>query len=290
MGGNLQLRMIILTQTTDKIRVFLTNNVASNQMQCYSCYRDSNSTTFTADRNVVLTNNATPVNLVDSPASGISRGIDFLSVFNADTTANTVTIVLDANGTQYELTTITLLPNEKLEYTDAAGFVIKTSTGRTKVDVTSSTNALTFSLNRTTLANDVINSTTSFADVTNLSFDVKAKTVYWFAFYFRYTSAAGTTGSAWSINGPAFNYLAYDSFYSLGAATLTTNASLIAYDSGTLATTTTNTLQGWAVLTGFTEPSADGTLIARFRSEVAASAITAKAGSFVRWRELYKYS
>ena len=38
-----------------------------------------------------------------------------------------------------------------------------------------------------------------------------------------------------------------------------------------------------AYITGFVQPSADGNVIARFASEVASSAITAKAGSICRW-------
>ena len=50
--------MIILTQTTDSIKVYLKNAVATNQMQCYAAYRDSTSSAFAPSRNVATTNNA----------------------------------------------------------------------------------------------------------------------------------------------------------------------------------------------------------------------------------------
>jgi hypothetical protein len=53
-----------------------------------------------------------------------------------------------------------------------------------------------------------------------------------------------------------------------------------------LGTGTGNALAGnVAILEGFIQPSASGIVNARFLSEVAASAITAKAGSKVEWHE-----
>jgi hypothetical protein len=42
----------------------------------------------------------------------------------------------------------------------------------------------------------------------------------------------------------------------------------------------------WAVINGIIQPSAAGSVIARFASEIASSAIVAKAGSFVRYSKL----
>lgn len=41
-----------------------------------------------------------------------------------------------------------------------------------------------------------------------------------------------------------------------------------------------------ATIEGYISPSANGTVIARFASEVASSAITAKAGSFVEFMQV----
>lgn len=290
MGGNFYILMIILSQTTDKIRVVLENSVATNQMQCYASFRDSNNATFSPSRNAVATNNVTAVDLVAAPDSGYYRGIDYLSVFNKDTAANTVTVTLSLNGTEYELVSVVLLPGEKLEYTDAAGFVARTVTGRTKVDTATSTNPQNYALNTVVLSSDVTNSTNILADVTGLSFPVKAKTLYWFRFFIRYTTPTTTTGALYTINGPAFNYLMYDSNLSATSNTSLINANLVAYDSGTVSSNTGVANMGRAYVTGMVEPSADGTIIARFRSEVNLSTVTTVRGSFVRYRELYKYN
>jgi hypothetical protein len=121
------------------------------------------------------------------------------------------------------------------------------------------------------------------ADVTGLSFAVTAGQTYWFEFVIDYTAAATTTGSRWSINGPAATRLAYTSEYALTATTKTLN-NAVAYDTPSGANATSPLIAGnIATIWGFITPSANGTVVARFASEVSSSAITAKAGSICRW-------
>ena len=127
----------------------------------------------------------------------------------------------------------------------------------------------------------------SIADVTGLSFPVVNATRYWFRFCLQYTAAAATTGSRWSIQGPAFSELRYGSEYSLTATSRTMNEGLAAYDlpaacNASSAATGANI----AIIEGFVRPSADGSVIARFASEVASSAIIARSGSFVEYMAL----
>jgi len=58
----------------------------------------------------------------------------------------------------------------------------------------------------------------------------------------------------------------------------------VAYDNPAASNATSAATGGnIAIIEGFIRPSANGTLIARFASEVANSAITAKAGSIVQY-------
>jgi hypothetical protein len=137
------------------------------------------------------------------------------------------------------------------------------------------------------LAGDVINANATantIADVTGLSFPVTAGKRYHFKFIISYTSAAATTGSRWSINGPASpTFLAYAARYTLTAITCTATAQ-VAYDLPAAANATSLLAGNAAVIEGVIVPSVDGTVIARFASEIASSAITAKAGStLVYW-------
>ncbi|HVQ44597.1 MAG TPA: hypothetical protein VMT30_06550 [Candidatus Saccharimonadia bacterium] len=135
------------------------------------------------------------------------------------------------------------------------------------------------------LAADVINNNATantMADVTGLTWSVTSGTLYTFSCTISYTAAATTTGSRWSINGPATpTALFYKSQYSLTTTTYTTNDPVNAYDSPAASSASSAAITGnnIATVSGFIRPSANGTVALRFASEVSSSAITAKAGS-----------
>jgi hypothetical protein len=144
--------------------------------------------------------------------------------------------------------------------------------------------------NITALTSDVVNNNASantIADVTGLSFSVTAGNTYKFYFLIAYTSAATGTGSRWSINGPATTFLYYHSNYSLTTTSVTTNEGLSTYNvPAACNATSAATGSNFAIIEGIIKPSANGAVIARFASEVASSAITAKTSSFVQYRQI----
>ncbi len=115
--------MIILSETTDNLQVVLGGAVTTNQLECYTSWRDRTSTTFTAGRTVINTNNTTDVTIASAPAASTQRIIDYISVYNDDTTGGTVTIKLDANGTEYILYKGLLGVGETLTYIDGQGWL-----------------------------------------------------------------------------------------------------------------------------------------------------------------------
>ena len=117
----------------------------------------------------------------------------------------------------------------------------------------------------------------TIADVTALSFAVTSGVRYKFKFYITYTSAATTTGSRWAINGPTTTELNYFSYYTLTATSQTTNFA-VAYDIPAASNATSLTAGNVAQIEGIIKPSANGTVIARFASEVSSSAVIALAG------------
>lgn len=137
-----------------------------------------------------------------------------------------------------------------------------------------------------TLGSDVINSNATantLADCTGLSFAVASGTRYRFYALIWYTSAAGTTGSRWTLNGPTFTNLAYTSTYSLTATTKTFNTAVAYSIPAASNATSPQTAGNIAIIEGTVLPSAAGTVVVRFASEVANSAITCKAGSTLEW-------
>lgn len=283
--------MITLSNTTDKLQVVLTGAVTTSQMACYASFKDTKSgATLVPDRAVILTNNTTAVDLVDSPSASTQRGIDEVSVVNNDTASGAVTVRYNANGTLYTLAKFTIASGEKLEYTNQNGWRVLATSGAVKQSINQGNSPVSSGLNRVVLGSDVTNSNAianSIADVTGLSFPVVAGSRYYFKFWIFYTSAATGTGSRWAINGPSLTELSLKSEYSLAATTQTVNA-VSGYDlpAASNATSAATNTGNWAVLEGIIRTSVDGSVIARFASEVSSSAITAKIGSFVEYIQL----
>jgi hypothetical protein len=279
--------MIVLTETTDNLQVVLGGSVASNQLQCFASWRDRTSSTFIAGRTVVNTNNTTDVNIIPAPSTG-QRIVDFFTIFNRDTVNATVTVKLDANGTEYILYKVTLAAGEILTYQEGVGFIVFANSGAVKQSINQGNNTIGSSLTAVVLGADVTNNNAvanTIQDVTGLNFSVLANHTYYFWFYISYTAAIATTGSRWSINGPAFTRLSYMSEYTLTATTSTRNAELQAYNSPAACNATSVVAQNKASIEGIITPSADGSVIARFASEVAGSAIVAKAGSVCYYQQ-----
>ena len=136
------------------------------------------------------------------------------------------------------------------------------------------------------LASDTANSTTSFADVTGLTFAVTSGETYVFAAWVVYETAATTTGSKWAVNGPASPTILSYSVETPTAATTSRLDFASTYDGTTASSQTAGIGQCLAKIEGVVKVSASGTFALRFGSEVGSSAVTAKAGSFMRYRKI----
>lgn len=284
--------MIVLDATTNSIQAVLAGAVTTSQLNCFASWRDITTSAYTPGKSVTNTNDTTDVSIVTAPGASTQRVVDYLSVYNADTVAATVTLKFDVSGTEYVLWKGQLSAAEKLEYVEGTGFRVFSTSGVPKtVAVPQGASYVANQLNVVSLASDVTNATTVIADVTGLSFAVVAGQVFWFRFAIWYSSPATTTGSRWAINGPGSpTYLAVKVQTPLIATANSTDATsenyVVAYDTPTTANTASpsnSTSGAIATMEGYIQPSADGTVIARFASEVGASTITAKAGSYCEW-------
>lgn len=283
--------MIVLQDTNDTLKVVLAAAIATNQLQCTASWRDITTTGYTPGGSRANSNSTTPVTLVAAPGASTQRVLDFVTVFNADTANATVTITLDDNGTGYTLAKVTLAPGEALQYVEGFGWQALTTQGAVKNAITAQNYAVSSSLSSVVLSADVTNNNAvanTIADVTGLSFSVTAGNTYYFKFVIPYTAAATTTGSRWSISGPGSpTFLAYASHYSLTATSETVNDGLTAYDTPAASNASSAaTGSNIAIVEGFIKPSANGTVIARFASEVSASAIVAKAGAVCYYQQV----
>ncbi len=279
--------MLRLVNTTDKIEIVLAGAPATTQPCAYACYNDVDASSVTPNRNATLTNGSTSVDLVAAPASGKQRVIDEIGVYNQDSAAVTVTIRFDFNGTEFPLWKGTLGVGERLQYTQQAGWQVYSAAGHLKT-VTANGLAVSDSWTEAVLTSTVVNNNATantLQDITGLTLPVVSGRTYRFELFGSYTSAATTTGSRWTINGPSFSSLAYESTYTLTATTQTINYSaayLLPAASNASSLTAGNTVY----LQGVVAVTADGDLQARFASEVSASAITALPGMTFRARQV----
>lgn len=283
--------MLCLPTTTDSLELVLGAAQTSAAMHVATTYRDITSTTFTPGETVAVSNGTTPVTIAAAPgAASTQRLIDFVSVYNNDTAAKQVTIRRNLNSTIRTLISVSLGVGETLLYLDAVGWQVLTNNGSVKHAQVQGSNQVTNNRQVAVLGADVTNNNgvaNTIADVTGLSFPVVSGKTYWFRFVIDYTAAATTTGSRWSINGPTTSRLSYRSEYSLTTTSRTVNEGVTAYDSPAASNATSATTgANLAIIEGFIIPTADGTVIARFASEVLSSAIVAKAGSIVEYQQL----
>lgn len=226
---------------------------------------------------------ATTTDILVGTASRKTR-VGYASFFNDHASVtNLVTAIITDGANPSQTVGATLAPGESLVYTgtswvhyDANGVPV---VANAKLDA------------KVYVASDVSNNTTSFADVTGLSVPIKAGRNYAFEAVLHHQTAVTTTGSRFGVNGPAAPTMFIVSGVShetpgiaasnIGAGTA------VAYDTAIAASTTgPGTTNAPAVLHGFIKPSVDGVLTIRFQSEIASSALTVKAGSWLRvWEQ-----
>ncbi len=284
--------MITLNLTTDKLEMAL--DAASTLVKSVVTWKDVTTSSIAPNRSIQVSNGTTYVDIVTVPAASTQRVIDNISIYNEEASlSRTVTVRYNANAVTYTLFKATLAAGEKIEYTDGHGWQVFATSGAVKYSINQGANApVGNTLNTVVLASDVTNNNATantMQDVTGLSFSVLATKAYYFKFVIFYTAAATTTGSRWGVNASAGTAatLSMVSEYSLTTTTTTRNALVQAFDSpaGSNATSAA-TGNNMAILEGYFTATADATFIARFASEVSASAIVAKAGSVCYYQQL----
>jgi hypothetical protein len=278
--------MLLLASTTDLITV---TTSAATAVTVYAAYIDYNGSTTTPGRRNTTIAAATTTVVVSSPGAGVSRNVKSLVVSNASaTTTQEIGVHLTDGTTIVELATITLGAGQSLQYAEGNGFTVVDTLGRIKTTQDFSVVAAVNTMNLIALTADVTNNNATantIADITGLSFAVTAGQSYWWRATIAYTSAATATGSRFSVTGPGSpTFLSYKSEYSLTTTTNTVNEGLAAYDLPAASNATSAaTAANIAIVEGVIRPSANGNVILRFASEVANSAIVAKAGSLLQW-------
>lgn len=265
---------LTLAASNDKFQ--LVTDVACD-VDVYASLMDYTTVVAPVAPQVTTITTATTTDIVAAPAASTTRAVEFLNIRNVHaSTAVTVTFLFNRSATTYELYKATLAAGDTLEYQEGIGWFVISSVG--KLDA------------KLRVATDVINATTSFADITGLTCPVKNGKQYNFHGVLWHIENAATTGAQFAINGPTVtNLRAWEWGIFAGSITAATSqanlADVTTRDAAMLVATSSQTTPGIVpcFIMGWINPSADGTFAVRCASEVAVAAgITVKAGSWCR--------
>jgi hypothetical protein len=278
--------MIILRATGDLLRVITTAGGSDIECHVSSIETDNGTPPIVQDlprTNTADITTATTTTILDCTTANRRRRVLFASMRNVHATVTETVELIHSDGTTVRsIIKVTLLPGESLIYNgvgtplhyDANGALYNQST---KLDA------------KLVVTSDVINATTSFADVTGLQVALKSGKKYAWQASIHYQTDATTTGGRFGINiGAAPTVMTMSGIHqitnSVTAATYGSSAMVTARDTAAVVETTGPGASAMlALLNGYIQPSADGTFAVRFQSEVAvASGLTVKAGSWLR--------
>lgn len=269
--------MILTNAATDKLQLITS---AAADVDVVADWVDVASGVVTPGMTPTTITTATTTDVVPTPAASTYRNIKSITIRNTHaTTSCDVTVVLNRGGTQYERHKTTLAPGEMLGFFEGLGWFKNENSSLLNVTLRVS-------------GSDVVNATTSWADVTGLTYAVKAAKHYRFEAFLIYICNATTTGARFGINGPAMTAMRGSGYGTVtgsvtAAATSTPVAPVTAVDTSMIGAQTTGpATEVAAYISGWFNPSADGTFAVRCQSEVAVAAgLTVKTGSWATLRE-----
>jgi mRNA-degrading endonuclease toxin of MazEF toxin-antitoxin module len=273
---------VILASANDKIQVITASTGAIKVHASWKDYVQGVINPGRANTAAITTATTTDVATV---SRGIRREVEMLSVRNTHaSTSNAITVQHTDGTTAEEIWKGTLLAGESV--------VIDERGVCTLYDVNGSVKAPTAKLDVwLRVTDDVVNATTSFADITGLTTPLLSGRKYAFEANLFHANDATTTGSQFGYNigaAPTVSLVGtIDTVTPSVTAAAVSAGTVTARDTAVTAQTTGDTAVRLAVIKGYIQPSADGTFAMRCKSEVAVAAgLTVKAGSWLHIREL----
>ena len=105
---------------------------AQNGAQSVVSYSDATSSAYTGGTQVASITSATTTTICSTPAASTVRDVDQINVKNTFAGSHTVTVQVDANGTNYPLIVAALLTDESLNYTHGSGWCCLDANGNIK--------------------------------------------------------------------------------------------------------------------------------------------------------------
>jgi hypothetical protein len=124
---------MIFSATTDKLQLTTSSTAGIDVLVNYADM-DTTTKAVTVGRQLTKITTATTTDIMAAPASGFSRKYTHISISNIHaSTANTLTLIYDANATDYTIESATLAAGERMSYAEGRGMRFFDSQGREKV-------------------------------------------------------------------------------------------------------------------------------------------------------------
>lgn len=273
--------MILLTTTSDKLQII---TASTGSIKPHVSWVDNAAGVITYGRtNTAAVASATTTDVLAAPGASTVRNAKFISVRNDHaSTSNLVTIQHTDGTTVHPLWQGTLLAGESVNFNEGQGWQYCDANGNPKLAATKLDTWLH-------VTSDYTNSTTSFTAITGLSAAVVSGKKYMLEAHLYGLSAATTTGIQMAIGNVAMTSIIATALQvitnSTSAATVAAGT-VAAVDTAAGATGTASVTATLNILSAQFTPSAAGTVQVKAASEVGASQITIKQGSWVHIREL----
>lgn len=126
--------MITLSRTTDKLQAFLSSAATTTNPTCTvvfyitSAQQKADTSVYPRDRQYTVLSGATETDICDAPdQQNKTKHIEYINVYNADTTNVTVTVCIDDNTTNRIQRKQILLPGQSLCYEHERGWYVEDS-------------------------------------------------------------------------------------------------------------------------------------------------------------------
>lgn len=269
--------MLVLVDSNDRLRITTSSAADIDVVASMTEILTSSLAVTTVLKQLTTINSATTTTICTEPDGTHQRNIKQITIRNRHASlSNDITVLFQDNATNYEICKFTLRAGDTLQYQEGVGWYLLTN--EFKLDV------------KLRVASDVVNATTSFADITGLTYPVESGKHYGFEANIITANNASTTGTRLAINGPSMTgmMIADINVYTPGATSgVFAAGAATAVDTAMEATTTGSTSNRLSHVAGWFNPSADGTFAMRVASEVAVAAgVTVRAGSWCRLFEL----
>lgn len=282
--------MIILASTSDSIQITCSG---TTDVDIHASYVDLASGAVTPGRKNTNVTGTSATDIVAAPGASTYRSVKTIAASNTHANSVDVTVTHLDGTTTVELTKVTLPSGSALHYDQHAGWRVLDERGRVRsrsalgLVQTSGTDMNVVVLAADDTNNNGTPNTLEPVASFSVNYDPQVSGTWFFRIVIHYTAAATTTGSRWTVNGNGYDSpFTYRSTYSLTTTSITINEGLTGADvPASSNATSAATAANIAIIEGFINTIGNGfqlePLSVNFASEVAGSAIVARAGSLI---------